>query len=93
MVHSVMQLPEPTTTVDTANANFALANLSINSLTLTSALAAIYGGTGQSTYAAGDLLVGGAGNTLNKLSLGTDGKVLQSNGTAVIYADLDGGTF
>ena len=86
-------IPEPTTTVDTANANFALANLSINSLTLTSALAAIYGGTGQSTYAAGDLLVGAAGNTLNKLSLGTDGKVLQSNGTAVIYADLDGGTF
>jgi hypothetical protein len=87
------QVPEPTTTVDTANANFALANLSINSLTLTSALAAIYGGTGQTTYAAGDLLVGAAGNTLNKLSLGTDGKVLQSNGTAVIYADLDGGTF
>jgi hypothetical protein len=86
-------IPEPTTTVDTANANFALANLSINSLTLTSALAAIYGGTGQSTYAAGDLLVGAAGNTLSKLSLGTDGKVLQSNGTAVIYADLDGGTF
>jgi len=87
------QIPEPTTTVDTANANFALANLSINSLTLTSALAAIYGGTGQSTYAAGDLLVGAANNTLSKLSLGTDGKVLQSNGTAVIYADLDGGTF
>ena len=86
-------IPEPTTTVDTANANFALANLSINSLTLTSALAAIYGGTGQSTYAAGDLLVGAAGNTLNKLSLGTDGKVLQSNGTSVVYADLDGGTF
>jgi hypothetical protein len=86
-------IPEPTTTVDTANVNFALANLSINSLTLTSALAAIYGGTGQSTYAAGDLLVANTGNTLSKLSLGTDGKVLQSNGTAVIYADLDGGTF
>lgn len=87
------QVPEPTTTVDTANSNFALANLSINSLTLTSALAAIYGGTGQSTYAAGDLLVANTGNTLSKLSLGTDGKVLQSNGTAVVYADLDGGTF
>jgi hypothetical protein len=86
-------IPEPTTTVDTANSNFALANLSINSLTLTSALAAIYGGTGQSTYAAGDLLVANTGNTLSKLSLGTDGKVLQSNGTAVVYADLDGGTF
>jgi hypothetical protein len=87
------QVPEPTTTVDTANSNFALANLSINSLTLTSALAAIYGGTGQSTYAAGDLLVANTGNTLSKLSLGTDGKVLQSNGTAIVYADLDGGTF
>lgn len=87
------QIPEPTTTVDTANVNFALANLSINSLALTSALAAIYGGTGQNTYTSGDLLVANTGNTLSKLSLGTDGKVLQSNGSALVYADLDGGTF
>lgn len=87
------QIPEPTTTVDTANVNFALANLSINSLTLTSALAAIYGGTGQNTYTSGDLLVANTGNTLSKLSLGIDGKVLQSNGSALVYADLDGGTF
>ena len=92
------QIPEPTTTVDTANVNFAYAglqigNLTANSLTLTNALAATSGGTGQSTYAVGDLLVGGAGNTLAKLTVGTDGKVLQSNGTSVVYADLDGGTF
>lgn len=115
------QVPEPTTTVDTANVNFAYATLqsylttgalvanssvvnitanstvsvalTANTLSLSTALPATSGGTGQSTYAVGDLLVGGAGNTLSKLTVGTDGKVLQSNGTSVVYADLDGGTF
>lgn len=115
------QIPEPTTTVDTANVNFAYATLqsyittgalvanssavnitanstvsvalTANTLSLSTALPATSGGTGQSTYAVGDLLVGGAGNTLAKLTVGTDGKVLQSNGTSVVYADLDGGTF
>lgn len=114
-------IPEPTTTVDTANVNFAYATLqsylttgalvanatnvaitanatvnvaiTANTLTLSTALVATSGGTGQSTYAIGDLLVGGAGNTLSKLTVGADGKVLQSNGTSVVYADLDGGTF
>ena len=115
------QVPEPTTTVDTANVNFAYATLqsylttgalvanssvvnitanstvsvalTANTLSLSTALPATSGGTGQSTYAVGDLLIGGAGNTLSKLTVGTDGKVLQSNGTSVVYADLDGGTF
>ena len=114
-------IPEPTTTVDTANVNFAYATLqsylttgalvanssvvnitanstvsvalTANTLSLSTALPATSGGTGQSTYAVGDLLIGGAGNTLSKLTVGTDGKVLQSNGTSVVYADLDGGTF
>jgi hypothetical protein len=115
------QIPEPTTTVDTANVNFAFATLrsflntgalianssvvnitanstvsvalTANTLSLTTALPATSGGTGTGTYALGDLLVGGAGNTLSKLTVGADGKVLQSNGTSVVYADLDGGTF
>ena len=115
------QIPEPTTTVDTANAAFGFATLqsflntgalvanssvvnitanstvsvalTANTLSLTTALPATSGGTGTGTYAVGDLLVGGAGNTLSKLAVGTDGKVLQSNGTSVVYADLDGGTF
>ncbi len=114
-------IPEPSTTVDTANVNFAYATLqsylttgalvanssvvnitanstvsvalTANSLSLTTALPATSGGTGTGSYTSGDLLVANTGNTLSKLSLGTDGKVLQSNGTAVIYADLDGGTF
>lgn len=68
-------------------------NITANSVTLTTPLAATSGGTGYNTYASGDLLVGNTGNILTKLSLGVDGKILQSNGTALVYADLDGGVF
>ena len=53
----------------------------------------IYGGTGNTSYSIGDLLVGAAANALNKLSIGTIGKVLQSNGTTLVYDDVDGGTY
>lgn len=53
----------------------------------------IYGGTGNTSYSIGDLLVGAAANALNKLSLGTTGQVLQSNGTTLVYGDVDGGTY
>ena len=53
----------------------------------------IYGGTGNTSYSIGDLLVGAADNALNKLSIGTTGKVLQSNGTTLVYGDVDGGTY
>jgi len=77
----------------TANSTVSVA-LVANSLTLTTALAAIYGGTGQSSYSSGDLLVANTGNVLSKLSLSsTAGYVLQSNGTALVYASLDGGSF
>jgi hypothetical protein len=53
----------------------------------------VYGGTGQTSYTTGDILYASASNTLAKLSLGADGKILQSNGTNVEYGDLDGGTY
>ena len=53
----------------------------------------IYGGTGNTSYSIGDILVGAAANALNKLSIGTVGKVLQSNGTTLVYGDVDGGTY
>jgi hypothetical protein len=53
----------------------------------------IYGGTGNTSYSIGDLLVGAAANALTKLSIGTNGKVLQSNGTTLVYNDVDGGTY
>lgn len=58
-----------------------------------STLAANYGGTGLTSYSIGDILVGAASNTLNKLTLGSSGTVLQSNGTTLVYGDVDGGTY
>ena len=52
-----------------------------------------YGGTGVSSYSVGDILVASASGTLSKLAVGTSGKVLQSNGTTLVYADVDGGTY
>jgi hypothetical protein len=57
-------------------------------------VAASYGGTGQSTYAIGDILVATATNTLSRLAVSaTAGQVLQSNGTTLVYGDVDGGTY
>lgn len=52
-----------------------------------------YGGTGQTSYARGDIVYASAANTLAKLTLGSDGKILQSDGTDIVYGDIDGGTF
>jgi hypothetical protein len=70
-------------------------NVSIvaNSITLSTPLAATSGGTGLASYTSGDILVANTGNALSKLALGSSGYVLQSNGTAVVYDTLDGGTF
>lgn len=53
------------------------------------------GGTGKSSYAKGDLLVGGAGTTFNTVSLGTNGYVLTADntvGAGVKWAAAAGGT-
>ena len=52
------------------------------------------GGTGLTSYATGDILYASSANTLAKLSIGADGKILQVNGTGVpVWADIDGGTY
>lgn len=76
----------------TANSTLAV-NLTANSLTLTTPLAATSGGTGLNTYTSGDILVANTGNTLSKMALGASGLILMSNGTALTYDTLDGGTF
>ena len=76
----------------TANSTVNVA-ITANTLVLATALAATDGGTGFDTYTSGDLLVANTGNALSKLALGTAGYVLQSNGSALIYNVLDGGTF
>lgn len=47
------------------------------------------GGTGKSTYAVGDLLVGAAGNTLTKLAIGASGRALVSNGTTAAWTAIN----
>lgn len=46
-----------------------------------------YGGTGISSYAVGDLLFANTTTTLDKLTVGTNGYLLGSNGTAPAYID------
>lgn len=75
-----------------ANSTYAV-GIVANSLTLSTALAGTSGGTGRTTSTNNALLVGNSTNGYNLLNLGTDGYVLQSNGTALVYDILDGGVF
>ena len=76
----------------TANATVNV-SITANSLTLSTPLAVASGGLGLSSITAGAILVGNGSGTATVLAAGTDGFVLQSNGTSVIYSSLDGGTF
>ncbi len=76
----------------TANSTLGV-NFVANSLTLSTALAGTEGGTGYKTSENQSILVGNATNGYNKLSLGSEGYVLQSNGSALLYDYLDGGSF
>lgn len=81
-----------TTIAITANSTLNVAIVA-NTLTLSTALAGNSGGTGLASYTAEDILVANSTNGFRKLALGTAGQVLQSNGTALIYSTLDGGSF
>lgn len=78
----------------TANSTVS-AQIVANTLSLTTALPTGSGGTGQSSYTAGDLLYYNTGSSLTKLGIGTDGYVLQVNtsSSAPYWGSLDGGTF
>lgn len=59
-----------------------------------STVAAAYGGTGLTSYTAGDMIFANGATSLAKLSLGASGTILQSNGTNPVWTDtIDGGTF
>lgn len=78
--------------VITANSTVNVAIVA-NTLTLATALSGTNGGTGRNTTTNNALLVGNTTNGYNELTLGASGYVLQSNGTALVYDVLDGGTF
>lgn len=58
-----------------------------------SGIGATYGGTGQSSVAQGDMLIGSATpNTWSKVSIGSSGKVWTSNGTTASWQTPAGGS-
>ena len=54
------------------------------------AITTTYGGTGLTSYTAGDLPYYATGTTLSKLGIGTSGQVLTSTGTAPQWSTLSG---
>lgn len=71
--------------IDTSGAATIGGAMSAASGSFTTALPAASGGTGLSSYTAGDILVATGATTLTKLALGANGNVLTSNGTGVIW--------
>jgi hypothetical protein len=64
-----------------ANANLGTVTV-LNGLTLANAISIGIGGTGLSSFSAGDLMVGNSSNTLSKLAVGTKGQYLKTDSTA-----------
>ena len=62
-------------------------------ITLGGTLNAASGGTGQSSYATGDILYASAATTLTKLPLGTQGLVLKAGAAAPEWGSVSGGAF
>ncbi|MFA4995380.1 MAG: hypothetical protein WC521_08790, partial [Bdellovibrionales bacterium] len=71
---------------------FSTAGVVVNSaaglLSSSASLAATYGGTGQTTYATGDILYASAANTLSKLTAGTNGYVLTLAGGVPTWSSV-----
>ena len=79
----------------TANGTVS-STLTVNSVTLSTALAATSGGTGQSSYTTGDILYASSGTALSKLSVpgsAANGQVLQIVNNLPAYSTIDGGSF
>lgn len=70
-------------------------NITANTLTLATGLAATSGGTGRTTaFTTGDLLYASNTTYMSNLAIGTTGQVLQvSSGNLPSWGTLDGGTF
>jgi hypothetical protein len=67
--------------------------LSGTQFSLTVPVTAILGGTGQTSYTAGDLLYASTSTVLSKLALGTQGYVLKAGATGPEWGVISGGTF
>lgn len=75
---------------DSANMTFNGTTLSLNALSLSNALTTANGGTGLTSFTAGDITYYASGTALSKLAIGTNGQILTSNGTAPTWSSLSG---
>jgi hypothetical protein len=75
---------------DSANLTFNGTTLTANTLNLTNALTTAYGGTGLTSFTAGDLPYYASGTALSKLGIGTNGQILTSTGSAPQWSTLSG---
>jgi len=73
-----------------ANLTFNGTTLTANTLNLTNALTTAYGGTGLTTFTAGDVPYYASGTALSKLGIGTAGQILTSTGSAPQWSTLSG---
>jgi hypothetical protein len=72
--------------------NVVDATTHLSSLTLTTALPAASGGTGQTSYTAGDLLYATGTTALSKLGIGSSGQALVVSGGTLAWATASGTT-
>jgi hypothetical protein len=70
------------------NLTFNGTTLTANTLNLTNALATSYGGTGLTSYTAGDLPYYATGTGLSNLGIGSVGQILTSSGTAPQWSSV-----
>jgi hypothetical protein len=76
-----------------ANASVSV-NITANTVTITSGLAATSGGTGRTTgFTAGDILFASNTTYMSNLAIGANGYVLQVTNNLPSWNTLDGGTF
>jgi hypothetical protein len=82
---------EQSVNLDASNNVSALGTISSGTWNAT-AITTVYGGTGLTSYTAGDLPYYTSGTALSKLGIGANGFVLTSNGTAPTWAANSGAT-
>ncbi len=76
---------EQSVNLDASNNVSALGTISSGTWNATT-IGAVYGGTGISSYAVGDLLFANTSTSLDRIPVGTNGYILTSNGTAPTWA-------
>jgi hypothetical protein len=81
------------TSFSAGSTGFSPSTPTTGAIVLTGALNAVSGGTGQTSYTAGDLLYASTISALSKLSLGTQGYFLKAGASGPEWSVISGGTF